>query len=68
MDIRLILPEWGNGSLDYMQWCEVETCARLAVVFLGWCVTLKLIERRYLRTHSEIPPDIAPSGHTITLV
>jgi hypothetical protein len=44
---RLIPPEWGNTSLDYFRWCLVETCARLAVVFLGWCVTLKLIEHEH---------------------
>ena len=52
---RLIPPEWGNTSLDYFHWCELETLARLGVVFLGWCVTLKLVERRYLRTHLETP-------------
>ena len=53
---RLIPPEWGNSFFDYSRWCFVETCARLAVVFLGWCVTLKLVERGYLHVRTKPLP------------
>jgi len=64
---RLVSPEWGNRSLDYEQWCEVETCARLAVVFLGWFATIKIIQRRYLRTRNNAPSIIVPPSHAAPL-
>jgi serine/threonine protein kinase len=65
---RLISPEWGGNSLDYLHWSMMEFYARFAVVFLGWCLTMKLVERRYLKTHSKVPPANATPGHTAPLV
>jgi hypothetical protein len=53
---RLIRPASGNDEFgDYVQWCVEETGARFGVVFVGWCVTLKVIERIYLRSHRDNP-------------
>lgn len=36
--VRLIQPEWVSSppQYDYLRWAQVETLARLDVVFLGW--------------------------------
>src|SRR3954469_9692041 len=46
---RLVQPEWVSTPPDYMRWSQVETLARLAVVFLGWLASMMLLTRRYLR-------------------
>lgn len=56
---RLIQPEWLGSSPDYSRWCEVETLARLTVVFLGWLASTTFVTRRYLRGCKSTPPSTA---------
>jgi len=45
---HLVQPEWVSTPPDYMQWTMAETKARLAVVLLGWLVSITLLIRRYI--------------------
>jgi hypothetical protein len=37
------------------------------VVFLGWFATIKIIQRRYLRTRNNAPSIIVPPSHAAPL-
>jgi hypothetical protein len=57
---HLVPPEWVSAPPDYGQWVVAETKARLAVVFLGWLVSITFIVRRYIRSHKKPVPDRSP--------
>jgi hypothetical protein len=48
--LRLIQPEWVGSppQYDYIRWAQMETLARLGVVFLGWLGGVACATRRYL--------------------
>jgi len=50
---RLVQPEWICSPPDFLRWVEVETLARLSVVFLGWLVSITFIIRRYFKSHKK---------------
>jgi len=54
---HLVQPEWVSTPPDYIRWAQAETLARGIVVFLSWATTAILLERRYLRSHRNTPPN-----------
>jgi hypothetical protein len=55
-NFRLVQPEWVSNPPDYGRWCEAETLARLAIVFVGWAASSLFIERLYLRSRRKVTP------------
>ena len=61
--VRLIQPEWvaSPPQYDYLRWTQVETLARLSVLFLGWLGSAAWLIWRHLRGRSVgVPNKAAP--------
>ena len=46
---RLVQPEWLSGPNQLIRWQQAEVYARLAVVFVGWLVSVIALVTRYFR-------------------